>query len=215
MRNIKSFFPRLHRKGLTLVELLVALVVSSVVLTAVATLAYAMGAANDVTNDTSQKQAQVRSATLRISELIKHCKLICAAPGDDLAIWRADDNADGKINPTELVYLEAGQARDRLQILEFSGPTAWDLTLSDTGDTNTKDALILACTPTRALLVPQCSNVQFVGLDPVVPRSRFVGITFELVENDVTRQYQVNGALRGWSGHLLNATADTIVSDDD
>ncbi|MCH7559430.1 MAG: prepilin-type N-terminal cleavage/methylation domain-containing protein, partial [Planctomycetes bacterium] len=81
-----------YKKGFTLVELLVALVVTGIVLAAVATLAFAMGTANDVADDSSQKQAQVRYATLRISELIRHCKLICGTPGSDVAVWRADDN---------------------------------------------------------------------------------------------------------------------------
>lgn len=215
MKSTKRLSLFLGSEGFTLVELLVALVVTSVILTAVATLAYAMSRANDVTDDTGQKQAQVRYATLRISELIKHSKLVCAAPGNDLAFWWDDDNNDGKINPTELVYLETGQAGDYLQILEFSGPTTWDLTLSEIGDTNTKEALVLACTAKRTLMVPQCSNVQFLGLDSVVPRSRVVGISFELLENDVIRQYQINGALRGWAGYLLNETGDCLVSDDD
>jgi len=103
MRNTRC------ENGFTLVELLVALVVTSIILAAVATLTYALGSANETSDDTSEKQAQVRYATLRISELIRYCKLICAAPGDDLAVWRADDNADGEINPQELVYLEMGR----------------------------------------------------------------------------------------------------------
>jgi hypothetical protein len=203
------------RSGLTLDELLVALIVSSVVLTAVATLAYAVSSANDATDDTSWKQAQVRAATLRISDLIRHCKLICAAPGDDLAVWRADDNNDGKINPTELVYIEAGQLRDRLQLLEFSWAMSWDLTLSELTDTNTKEALILACTTRQIVVVPQCSNVRFSGLDAVVPRSRFVSISFDLGENNTTHRYQISASLRSWAGNLLNETGDSIVSDDD
>ena len=215
MKSTKRLSLFLASEGFTLVELLVALVVTSVILTAVATLAYAMSRANDVTDDTGQKQAQVRYATLRISELIKHSKLVCAAPGNDLAFWRADDNNDGKINPTELVYLETGQAGDYLQILEFSGPTTWDLMLSEITDTNTKEALILACTAKRTLMVPQCSNIRFLGLDSVLPRSKVVVISFELLENDVIRQYQISGTLRGWAGYLLNETGDCLVSDDD
>ena len=56
-----------YKRGFTLVELLLALIVTGIILTAVTTLAFAVGAANDATDDTSQKQAQVRFATLRIS----------------------------------------------------------------------------------------------------------------------------------------------------
>jgi len=201
-------------KGFTLVELLVALVVTSVILTAVVTLAHALGTVNDASDDTSQKQTQVRYATLRISELIRHCKLICGAPGDDLCIWRADDNGDNKINPTELVYIESGPERDYLQLLDFTWSASWNLTLSETQDINTKDALIVACDDRRTLLLPECSNVWF-GFDEAAPMSRLVSISFELSENSIARQYQINASLRGWAGHLLNPAGDAIVSDDD
>ena len=61
--------------------------------------------------------------------------------------------------------------------------------------------------------MPQCSNVQFGFRPAVPPQSRFVSITFDVLENDVVRQYQINAALRGWAGNLLGG--GEIVSDDD
>ena len=207
--------PKHNHKGFTLVELLIALMVTSIVLSAVATLAYALGTANDATDDKAEKQAQVRYATLRISELIRHCKLICGTSDNDLAVWCADDNDDGEINPTELVYLEAGQNRNYLRLLEFPSAASWPIPLSNIRSGTAKQELILLCDERRTALVPECSNVQFLGLDAVVPRSKFAGISFDLVENDVVRQYQITAALRGWAGHLLDADGDSILSDDD
>lgn len=180
-----------YEDGFTLVELLVALMVVSIIFTAVATLAYALGAVNDATNDMAEKQAQVRFATLRISELIRHCKLICAAPGNDVVIWKADDDGDNEIDPNELVYVEAGENRDHIQL---RGPNI-----------------------NPVVLIPQCSNVQFRFDEPALPpmKRKFVSISFDLVENGVARQYQISAALRGWAGHLLNEAGNTIVSDDD
>ena len=202
-----------YENGFTLVELLVALMITSVILTAVVTLAYAMGTANDISDDTAQKQAQLRYATVRVSELIRHCKLICATTGDDLAIWRADDNDDGKINPTELVYLEAGQERDYLQLLDFSWSVNWNLSLDDIRDINTKDVLIMTCTERRTLIMPECSNVEFT-FDAAPPNSGFVSISFGLSENNVVCRYQINAALCSRAGHLLDG-AGNIVEDDD
>ncbi len=203
-----------YENGLTLIELLVAMVVTGIVLAAVATLAYALSSANDATDDTSQKQAQVRFATLRISELIRHCKLICGTPGDDLAVWRADDNGDGEINPQELVYLETGQGRDYVQLLDFPSAANWRVTLSSILGGTAKQELILICDERQTRLVPECSNVQFV-LDSPPPWSKSVSVSFDLVENDVVRQYQISAALRGWAGHLLGTDGDSILSDDD
>jgi len=198
-----------YENGFSLVELLVALVVTGIVLAAVATLAFAMGAANDATDDSSQKQAQVRYATLRISELIRHCKLICGTPGDDLAVWRADDNGDGQININELVYIERGTGRDYLRLCEFPSSDTSLLNLSDIETLSTTGYSV-----TYVLLVPQCSNVQF-SFDVVPPSSKFVSILFDVLENDVVRQYQISAALRGWAGNLLDASGNNIVSDDD
>ena len=198
-----------YKKGFTLVELLLALIVTGILLAAVTTLAFAVGAANDTTDDTSQKQAQVRFATLRISELIRHCKLICGTPNGDLAIWRADNNGDGQININELVYIERGVGGDYLRFCEF--------TLSDASIVNLSDIQTLSTSSysvTYILLVPQCTNVQF-SFDVVPPYSRFVSISFDVLENGIVRQYQINTSLRGWAGNLLDAGGNNIVSDDD
>jgi len=198
-----------YEKGLTLVELLVALVVTSIILTAVATLAYAMSAANDATEDRGEKQAQVRCATLRISELIRQCKLICGAPGDDLAVWRADDNDDGQININELVYIERGPGRDYLRLCEFPSPATSSINLSGI-ETLMTDGYSVNYVP----LIPQCSDVEFL-FDALPPNSKFVSISFGLVENNVVRQYQINAGLRGRAGNLLDGSGEIVSSDDD
>ena len=199
-----------YEKGFTLVELLVALIVTGIVLAAVATLAFAVGAANDETDDTSQKQAQIRQATLRISELIRHCKLICGTPGNDLAVWRADDNNDGQININELVYIERGTSRDYLRLCEFPSSDTLVVNLSDIETLSTS-----GCSVTYVPLVPQCSNVQFGFISTLPPQSRFLSISFDVLENNIVRQYQISAALRGWAGNLLDGSGSNIVSDDD
>jgi len=201
-------------RGFTIVELLVALIVSSVVLTAVATLAYAMSAANDSTDDTSRKQAQVRYATMRVCDLVRHCKLICFAGPEDFALWRSDDNEDDEINFSELVYIEKGPG-DRLRICDFpaSGPDpVVDLTEIRAYSTSWWAGIGVAERETA--VIPQCSNVQF-GFDVLPPRTRFVSISFEILENTVSRHYQINAYVRGWAGNLLNETDDGFVTDDD
>lgn len=202
-----------YERGFTLVELLVALMVTGIVLAAVATLAFALGAANDSSNDTAVKQAQVRYATLRISELIRHCKLICGTPGNDLAVWRADDNGDGKINPTELFYIEAGQNRNYLRLLEFSSGSG-SIPLSSIQSGEVKPVLELYCSNRHIVLVPECSDVQFYP-DDITPNSKFVSISFDLDEDGVTYSYQINTSLRAWAGHLLDGSGEIVYGDDD
>lgn len=201
------------KSGFTLVELLMALMVTSIVLTAVATLAYALGTVSDATDDTHQKQAQVRYATVRISELIRHCKLIYVIPGYGLAVWRADDNNDGKININELVYIDGGWGKNHLWLYEFSSSNNLAMGISDI------EELVMGgwsgCSyEMRCMqLIPECSNVQFQPED-IVPQSKFVSISFDLSENGAVHQYQIEAGLRCWAGNLLDSAGNIVVDDD-
>ena len=198
-----------YKNGLTLIELLVAMIVTSIVLTAVVTLAYALDTVNDVTDETSKKQAQIRFATVRISDLIRHCKLICGTPGGELAVWRADDG-DGQININELVYIERGTENSYLRLCEFPLNDISPVTLSDIATLSTSGYDV-----TYVPLIPECSNVMFYLDDPdSPPQSRLVTISFDVVENGIARQCQISATLRGWAGNLLDEGGN-IVSDDD
>ena len=206
-----------HKNGLTLIELLVAMVVTSIVMTAVATLAFAVSSANKTTDNTSRKQAQIRFATLRISELIRHSKLICHVTNEEMLVWRADDapGGDNGINVGELVYIETSgntiRLMDFVDVPVFLQPPQ-SFTLAQLS--GLKIWFISQCTERYAVLVPECSNVQFGFLPALPPRSRFVTISFDVLENGVEHRHQINAALLGWAGNLLGAS-DDIVSDDD
>jgi prepilin-type N-terminal cleavage/methylation domain-containing protein len=201
-------------KGLTLVELLVALVVTSIVLTAVATLAFAVSSANDASDDTSEKQAQLRYASLRVSELVRNCKLICSSSSDDLAVWRADDNDDGKININELVYLECGSGSNRLRLCEFPVINNSPISLGTIGALSTNWWQVYSSDITYTNLIPQCSNVQFY-FDVGPPDTRAVAISFEIQQRGVSHDYQISSVLRGRAGYLLDAGGEIVASDDD
>lgn len=176
-------------KGFTLAELLVALMVTSIILTAVATLAYALGVANDASDDRAEKQAQVRYATLRITELIKYSKLVYAASESEILLW-LDENKDEQLADSELVVIKkVNLGNGEVQLCEFSSA------------------------PEPVVLIPRCSNVNYV-LDPAAPQTRLVRISFDLEENGITHNYQINAKLCSWAGHLLDEIG-FIVSDDD
>lgn len=214
-REAKRLSSYSGRGGFSLVELLVALTVSSIVLAAVATLAYAMSSANDSTDDTSFKQAQVRYTTLRLSELIRQCKLICFAGADDLTVWRGDDNADGQINSSELVVVEKGSSGDHLQFCDFPGAVGDPVVdLSAIGAYSTSWWVSLGLSIRRTTLIEECIDMEF-SFDALPPTTRFVNVSFDLLENGFSRQYEISGYVRGWAGNLLNEARDGLVESDD
>jgi prepilin-type N-terminal cleavage/methylation domain-containing protein len=168
-------------KGLTLVELLVALMVTSVILAAVATLAYALGKVSDSGDDTAEKQAQLRYATLRISELIRYSKLIYSTGANEVVLWR-DDNGDDYIEPAELVTINTRQVGSDLQLCEIDG------------------------TAEPIVLLHQCGNVQFGFDQPSEPptKRKFVSVSFDLNENGIRHRYQISAALRCWAWYMLD-----------
>ena len=205
-----SKVPKYGQSSFTLVELLVALMVTSIILTAVVALTFVLGVVNDSCNDTAQKQAHLRYATLRISELIKHCKLICDTVGNNLAIWQADDNGNGEIDVTELVYIETGNYKNYIRLLDFPTKPSWlnpDINLSDIQDGWIKIWLKGYCQERYTVLVPHCSNTQFL-LDTDAPWTRFVSVSFDLEEDGANQHYQINASLRAWAGNLLDSSGE-------
>ncbi len=189
-------------RAFTLAELLVVLMITSVLLTTMVTLAFALGVVNSSSGDTAQKQAQLRCATLRISELIKLCKLVPAASSSEVAVWRSDYNDDGKINPCELIYITAGTGNNYIKFLEFSPYSFaqhWfanhSFTISEIKSGWAKLELHLRCKKVYTAIIPQCSNVRFL-LDKPPSQTRFISILFVLEENGVPHSYQINAALR-------------------
>ena len=205
-----------YKNGFTLIELLLALVITGIVASAVATLAYAMNSAGVATDDMSKKQAQVRFATLKISDLIRHCKLVCYASANEIAVWAGDTNGDGKININELTYIEAGAARNRLRIYTFTPSSTAAISLGSIGALSTNWWTAYASQTPYTQLIPQCSNVTFYLDDTVSPpSSKIVSIAFNLIENRISSKYQINAALRARAANLYDATSKSIVSDDD
>ncbi len=202
------------KKAFTLVELLITMVVTGIILLAVTTLAFAMSSASRSTDDTILTEALLRQTRLRIGELLRTCKLICAAPGNDLAIWQDDTNGDGKINVSELVYIERGDGLNTLRLCLFAPGQNDPIDLSSLAVAATKASLVAKYAEIYVPLIPACHNVRF-GLDKAPPLTRRVTVSFDAGEPGAAHPYEVNVTLRAWAGHLLNSDGTALVSDDD
>ena len=202
------------KTGFTVIELLVALVVTSVILSAIATLAFAMSTATRSGEDVAFAQTEVRTAMMQLVELIRDCRMVCAAPGDDLVVWKSDDNGDERINLNELVYIERGPGHNVLQLGRFSGAGNPEVVFNSLHLAATKSDLAAAYTQSDVTLIRSCNNVQF-DWDQAPPLTRRLTISFDLTEDYVVRHYQIETSLLGSAQHLLNAGATDLVTDDD
>jgi prepilin-type N-terminal cleavage/methylation domain-containing protein len=205
IRNIKAF---------TLVELMVTLVITGIILSAVATLAYAMNSASQTGNEVALTQAQLRLGTLRVLDVIQNCRMVLTASDTELAIWRSDYNEDGHINVNELVFLDCTATHDTLRLVWSSSASNPEVTFSG-GSLSVSQADVMNCYEGVCLpLLPECNNVQFV-CDVAAPSTRRVTISFELTQEGVAHEYEIDATLRAWAGHLLNDAADGLMTEDD
>jgi hypothetical protein len=202
------------RTGFTVAELLVAMVVTSVVLLAVTTLAFAMGSASRAAEDVEAAQAEIRAATVRLMDLIHDGRMICAAQGDDVVVWKSDDNADGLINLNELVYLERDTVHGTLRMCQFSDPANPVVAFSSLSLAATKATLKAGYASTDVILIRSCSGIQF-ACDQAPPLARRLVISFDQAEDQTTHHYQIDAAVLGSAACLLNAGGTDLVTDDD
>ncbi|MDI6447773.1 PilW family protein [Anaerobaca lacustris] len=220
---------RHQRRGFTLAELLVTLVVTAIVLSAVATLAFALRSGVQAGSDAAEAQAQLRLATLHITESVRLARMVCAAPGNDLVLWvhTERDNSDHRINVNELVYIERGDDLDIVGLCWFDaaeGSNA-EVSLADLALAQTKANLLSNHDHTQVTLVEPCRNVQFglwdgdgLMLNPAtdaVWKTRRLAIAFERIENGAAGQYQIGATLLASAEHLINDAGDGLVSEDD
>jgi len=131
-----------------------------------------------------------------------------------------------------LVYIETGDNRDCIKILDFPSKPSWLNFHSNPDITQSqwfKEWLKLWCQERYVVLVEECSNTQFL-LDTAPPETKFVNISFDLQESGVSgsplprpgsgracgnpHQYQISAAVCTRAGHLLDRNGQ-IVSDDD
>jgi len=192
-----------NRAGFTTAELLVALMVCAIVFTAVASLAYALSSASSSTEDMSARQMTLRCATVRISDLVRHSVMAFPAPAGGIALWTGDDNGDGRINSSELVYIETDASGHTLRLLDFPGQNL-SVAISDIQSGEGKTDLVAGTDERYVTLLPQCSNVRLT-LDG---SGTFVNIMFDLTENNTTTTYQICATLR------CSATSADGVDDD-
>jgi hypothetical protein len=142
--------------------------------------------------------------------LIKHSSLAFTIPTNGIALWTGDDNADGLINASELVYIESDGTGQNLRILEFPGQSQ-TVTINNI-ETGTARSTLIASTDERyIILLPECSNAQFT-LDG---SGTFVTILFDLTEAGVTSTYQICATLQCSAEHLLNSSGQLDGGGDD
>ena len=218
MAKTRKKFTTAAPAGLTFVELLVALIVTSIILSAVAAMAFAMSTAVKSSDDTASRQAQLRYATLKLTELIEHCRLVCAAQSDYLLIWKSDYDNDGCADPNELVYIEKGTDSDSIVLCEFvsSGTGSLDnmRSLTFLSTDGCRSQLKLGYGPRYITVISDCSDIQFL-VDVQPAYTKYVTVSFKMSVDGVSAKYQITAALQCRAENLVSSDGSTLVEDDD
>jgi len=151
-----------------------------------------------------------------LSELIKYSKLICDVSSDELVIWRVDDNNDNQINISEITYIETGGGK-YLRLLQFNPLPMYDsaLPLFLIQSPYLKGFLKYRHAETYTTLLEECSNVSITTDKYLPPYTQLVNISFDIVENQQVRTYQISSALRCRMSNLINANGTLSQTDDD
>ena len=210
----------LKYKGFTLAELLMAVWVMSIILAAVAALSFALGSANDSVDNTSQIYSRLRYTTIRLGDLIKNSKLICANSGSSVALWQADYNNDSKIEPNEMAYIETGSGNNCIQLISYKASgsaAATQLVLADIISGQAKTWLRANCQESSVTLIDNCSYVNFTTdmTGPPWTLSKKLNIFFGVNNKGIIEKYQISEYLRCWAGYLLDSSGQIVSSDDD
>lgn len=201
------------KSGWTLIELLMALMVSSIILAAVATFAAAISSANTGADEIQQKQARLRTAMVKLSEVIKYSKMVCYSSATDIAIWTEDKDNDIQIDSDEIVYIEKGESSNYIKITEFNYVAGTSITMSQIINGTAKSWLMTNAFKGQYTLIDNCSNVVF-NFDETPPAAKIVSIKFDYPSLDKLSSYEINSKIICDSGYLLDS-GDLVSSDDD
>ncbi len=197
-------------------ELLVGMLITSLVLSAVATFAFALSVASTAGDDMAVTQVQLRQVTVWMRDLVATCQLLCAAPANDLIIWK-DDNNDHRINLNELVYVERGDSCNLLRLCRFTAADNPVETLDYLALATTKSQFLANYGATYTSLIPACRDVQFAFYPPSSPvtQAQCLMISFGLTGKGAAHPYEIVATLQSRAGHLLNSAGTALVADDD
>jgi hypothetical protein len=150
---------------------------------------------------------------MRLGELIRNSKLVCAKWDSSVAIWQADYNDNSRIDPNEIVYIEYDGSNNCLKLISFTSTGAvasFPRTLGSIGNGQARTWLNANTQVNDVNLINNCSDVTFTTDQPP-PRTERLNIFFTINQ----QKYQITAQLRCYAGYLLNDANEIDPNDDD
>ncbi len=123
-----------HRRGMTLVELLLSLAVTGVIGATVATLLFAVSRGTSSSNDLRESLVRQQILDHRLNAALGASRAVLATGADYLVLWHADARTDGKPNISELRRIER-DATGRIVVYRGTLPSDWTPEQQSTADT--------------------------------------------------------------------------------
>ena len=208
---------------MTLAEIVVGMTVTTIIGLAVASLSQALGSAHDHGETCYQAIETARGAMRRIQRCLQGAQLIPAvdASGRRLLYWTGDENADKRINVSELVLLvyviETKEMVERQVVFPSDMAQATrdaldeELTLQECTNLLVMGPRIKSDLYCRTLLLgTNVWKVQFVATPPA-PLSTLAGVQITMGEGDQDLRLRSAVSLRADQTEYVGTAADDWV----
>ena len=107
------------KPGFTVAELIMAVGVTAIIGVGIAGVAMALSTAHEHGKNYGENMQEARCVTRRIGRGVRGAHLVTCVDSDGMVFWAGDDNADGKINVSEIAILLAPSNDFAGQLREF------------------------------------------------------------------------------------------------
>lgn len=193
-----NYGSRQNLKAFTLVELIIAMVMTVIISSAVIGLSYAASQSYENAERASTQQSRIRTASLKIADILKCSLLVCRTGDDGLGLWLEDTNGDKAVNLPELLYV-LSDSSGNISLVSFEAEGYWaqkKLSLAKLCQADYEKELECYFSVKRTVLLEDCTNIRFFW-NKDAPNTNLISITFDIDSEPGKKTYEIAASKMG------------------
>jgi prepilin-type N-terminal cleavage/methylation domain-containing protein len=185
--GVRRMDPHARRPGFTLVELMMGLVITSLVMGALAALSFAMSRAWSQSESGQSSSISSHQAAIRLQNFLRQAKLVglvragstngSMSPGGCAMLWLRDDNADGKVQLTEIGLIEHDLTQKRVKLYQVKVPSGMTADAYNTANPVTSVAVTDSAAPENFKALATVWAQPLAGADPATVNPHAVRVS--------------------------------------